>query len=252
MRASMMQEISRWRDIYVSRKFMVLHITNMDLADDLCCVRRELEARGFSLEWYDIGQAKIDGETSEADMASLREALAAKGYAVLRNPKELLVEHVKQIIREVIFCPKFSELHHMTGILSKRTGYNYRYLSRAFSSTEKITIEHYIIIQKVERVKVLLLAENPISLSDIAYQLNYSSVAHLSAEFKTISGETIRSFRAMHGRPLHDHSSKRSRDAQDRTLRSNLLRSRRAGRRSLAHAPIVHAPHSGRMVQEDS
>jgi AraC family transcriptional regulator len=230
---------------------MVLYITNMNSADDLCCVRHELEARGFSLEWYDIGEAKIEGQTSESEIASLTVALAGKGYGVLRNPKELLVEQVKQIIKEVIFCAKFSELHHITGILSKRTGYNYRYLSRAFSHTVKITIEHYVIIQKVERVKSLLIAETPMPLSDIAFALNYSSVAHLSSQFKTIAGETIRSFRAMHGRPLHNHSGKRSLDAQGRALRGNMLRSRRAAHRIPGRAPIVQE-RPVRMVEVDS
>jgi AraC family transcriptional regulator len=184
---------------------MVLHITNVDSADDICCVRRELEERGFSLEWYDIGQAKIEGEVSDSHLTALTNALSAKGYGVLRNPKELLVEQVKQVIQEMIFCPKFSELHNITTLLSKRTGYNYRYLSRVFSFHEKITIEHYTIVQKVERVKVLL-SEAAHPLAEIAFQLNYSSVAHLSAQFKAITGETIRAFRAMHGHPRHERS----------------------------------------------
>jgi AraC family transcriptional regulator len=205
----------------VLRDSMVLHITNIDSADDLCCVRCELEKHGFTLDWYDIGEAKIESEVSEVELSALTEALAANGFGVLRNPKELLVEQVKQIIQEVIFCPKFSELHHITMVLSKRTGYNYRYLSRIFSLQEKITIEHYIIMQKVERVKVLLMTEGAHSLSDIAFELNYSSVAHLSSQFKTITGETIRTFRAMHGRPLHERSS-RDQTSHDRAkLRSH-------------------------------
>jgi AraC-like DNA-binding protein len=201
---------------------MVLHITNMDSVDDPCSVRRELEARGFSLEWYDIGQAKIEGGVSDEALASLTEALAEKGFGVLRNPKELLVEQVKQIIREVILCQKFADMPNIMAALTTRTGYNYRYLSRIFTPIEKSTIEHYVMIAKVERVKTLL-TEGAHSVSDIAFELHYSSGAHLSAQFKMITGITIRAFRAVNGKPLHEH-------AHGRALRRHTVSRRMTGR----------------------
>ncbi len=213
---------------------MILHITNIDSAEDICCVRHELEKRGFSLEWYDIGQAKIDGEIHDSHLMDLIEALAVKGYGVLRNSKEVLAEQVKQIIQELIFCPKFTELHNITRVLSRRTGYNYRYLSRVFSIVEKTTIEHYTIIQKIERVKTLVV-DGTHSLSDIAFELNYSSGAHLSAQFKTITGVTIRAFRSMHGRPVQERAL--------RQIESHSLRSVRAAQRHAAfHHTGLHSP----------
>ena len=227
------------------RDFMVLHITNIDSADDICSIRHELEVRGFTLEWYDIGSAKIEGQISDAELTELTQALAIQGFGVLRNPKELLVEQVKQIIQEMIHCAKHTELHHITGVLAARTNYNYRYLSRVFSLTEKTTIEHYIILQKVERVKALLAAESrgaaegTHSLSQIAFELNYSSVAHLSAQFKSIAGETIRQFRAKLGHALHDHATH---DRARHGHPAHTLHARRGRQHAVAHGFAMLQP----------
>jgi AraC-like DNA-binding protein len=129
-----------------------------------------------------------------AQLRRLAQKRALKQLAPEVDPHELLSEQLKDVIHELIFRPKFNDLCNINDLLAKKTGYNYRYLSRVFSTIEKKTVERFIIEQKVEKVKDIL-QEGDYPLADIAFELNYSSVAHLSAQFKMITGETIREYR---------------------------------------------------------
>lgn len=110
------------------------------------------------------------------------------------DPHMLLTNYLKNVIHDLVFEPKFNDLCNINDLLAKKTGYNYRYLSRIFSETEQKTVERFIMEQKVEKVKELVANGNR-SLADISFELNYSSVAHLSAQFKMITGITIREYR---------------------------------------------------------
>ncbi|GAB3508158.1 hypothetical protein GCM10027442_14170 [Emticicia fontis] len=152
-------------------------------------MREELEKIGLSVSKVELGIATINltGETLQYDL--IQNILQKEGFELIEDHKAAIIERIKHLI--------INEIHHhkdekptsqnFSDFLVKKLGYEYSYLSNLFSSVEKTTIEKYIIAQKIERTKALLL-NGEISLSEIAWQMDYSSVAHLSNQFKQVEG----------------------------------------------------------------
>ena len=109
-----------------------------------------------------------------------------------------LIEKIKTIIIEQVHYKALDEKHNFSEILTKKLNKDYSYLSGLFSEVEGVTIERYIISQKIEKVKELIIYDE-LNLSEIAFQLGYSSVSHLSAQFKKVSGLTPSHFKKMGG-----------------------------------------------------
>ena len=152
-------------------------------------VRSELEKLGLhpvniSLGEVTLEEKKLSKEKSEKLQHSLRQV----GFELIDDKKSKLIEQLKNIVVELVHYSEPIKVKH-SSFISKKLHYDYSYLSKLFSEVEGITIEHYIIKQKIERVKELLVY-NELSLSEIADQLGYSSVAHLSAQFKKVTGLT--------------------------------------------------------------
>src|SRR5688572_32104137 len=168
-----------------------LFIKNMVCNRCIMVVKQELENQGLHPEKVTLGEVTIsEDQLSEGQQKKLDDALIALGFERIDDRKARLIEAMKNKIIQVIHHSDRLELKlNWSTILSEELHYEYNYLSNLFSSVEGITLEQYIIRQKIEKVKELLFYDE-LSFTEIAYRLGYSSVAHLSAQFKKITGFT--------------------------------------------------------------
>ena len=145
-----------------------------------------LKIKYFSIELGLVETVKEITALQETKFASI---LKKSGLIVLDDKRSILIEKIKNVIIEMIHYSDEPPAQNFSDYLSEKLGYDYTYLANAFSEVKGITIKHFIILHKIEKVKELLLYDE-LNLSEISYQLNYSSVAHLSAQFKKITGLT--------------------------------------------------------------
>jgi YesN/AraC family two-component response regulator len=153
----------------------------------------KLELRHNSVE---LGEIELIDELSELKQTELSAALQKWDFELLEDRKAILVEKVKNVIVEMIHYSNSLPQVNYSAYISKKLTHDYTYLSNIFSEIENITIEHFIIAHKIEKVKELLMY-NEYNISQIAAKLNYSSVAHLSNQFKKVTGITPSFFKAM-------------------------------------------------------
>lgn len=174
----------------------VITIRNMVCDRCIRVVREELTRLGLTVRSVRLGEAAVRGRISAR---RLREVLEANGFGLVENREERLIEAAKRaIIAYVRGGPDAAggPAGSASAYLEKATGVPYRRLSALFSSVENISIEHAVILQKIEYAKELLKYGEE-TLSEIAYRLGYSSVQHLSAQFREITGFTASAFKAM-------------------------------------------------------
>lgn len=152
-------------------------------------VKSELDKLDLQYTRVDLGEVTIRGTVTPEQREKLRTALLRSGLELMDDKKAILIEKIKVIIIEMIHYPEDLPKVTFSIFLSEKLGMNYTYLANLFSEVTGITIERYIIAHKIERVKELLLY-NELSLTEISYRLNYSSVAHLSNQFKKVTGLT--------------------------------------------------------------
>lgn len=177
---------------------MKIYIKNMVCNRCRMVVRNELEQRGLEPLIVELGEAELKNELSDAGKKELGEALHQLGFELIDDKKSRLIERIKTIIIELVH-QKNSEMNtNLSELLAEQLHHDYHYLSNLFSEVEGSTIEKYFIAQKIERVKELLVYDE-LSLSEIAYQLNYSSVAYLSSQFKKVTGLTPSYFKNIKG-----------------------------------------------------
>jgi YesN/AraC family two-component response regulator len=152
-------------------------------------VREELEKLKLDVRSVKLGEAEIAPGKQEPDLKKIRNVLQINGFDLLDHKHTQIVEKIKNVIVTLVHHNHAEkELTLKTSdYLEKEVGLDYHYLSTLFSSIENITIEKYMILQKIERVKELL-KYNELTLSEIAYRMGYSSVAHLSSQFKKGTG----------------------------------------------------------------
>jgi AraC family transcriptional regulator len=156
----------------------------------IAAVKQELERQGLHPESVSLGEAIIKDQITETQKTNLDAALMSHGFERIDDRKARLIESIKSKAIQLIHRPdKLSAKLNWSGILAEELHYEYSYLSSLFSSVEGITLEQYIIRQKIERVKELLFYDE-LTLSEIAARLGYSSVAHLSSQFKKVTGLT--------------------------------------------------------------
>ena len=177
---------------------MHLFIKNMVCDRCIIVVKQELEKLHIVPSFVTLGQAEIPDNTTETQLEQLRKSLAGVGFELLDDNRKKMIEKIKTVIIEQIRHGDPDDKHNFSEILSKALYKDYSYLSALFSEVESITIEKYVINQKIELVKELLVYDE-LSLSEIAYQLGYSSVAHLSAQFKKVTGLTPSHFKKLGG-----------------------------------------------------
>lgn len=144
----------------------------------------------------ELGEVETPEEVTPERKNELKNALQHFGFELMEDKKSILIEKIKNIIVEMIHYSEDPPKVNFSIFLSEKLNYDYHYLSNLFSEVKGITIEHYIIAHKIEKAKELLLY-NELTLTEIAFKLHYSSVAHLSNQFKKVTGLTPSFFKKM-------------------------------------------------------
>ena len=158
-------------------------------------VADELQKLGYTVTDIQLGEVELETEPDKVNVAEVKSVLEANGFELLDDRKTQLIEKIKSAVIELIHYRGQADLTiNVSDWLAEKVGADYNYLSHLFSSSEGITIEKYLILQRIEKVKELLVY-NELSLKEIAYQLGYSSVAHLSNQFKKVTGLTPSHFK---------------------------------------------------------
>ncbi len=160
----------------------------------IMAVQRELDNLNIETCQVTLGEVETPSNLSREIVEQLRTNLEKIGFELLDNNRTQLIEKIKNIIIREVHYSNENTLYNYSEVISKSLQKDYSYLSNLFSEVEGITIEKYIINQKVEKVKELITYEQ-LSLSEIAFQLGYSSVAHLSNQFKKVTGLTPSHFK---------------------------------------------------------
>ena len=150
-------------------------------------VIQELDKLGLHYTSVSLGMVELKGGLSDSLKEQLRKNLAYSGLELMDDQRSILIDKIKNVIIEMIHYSDAVPKVNYSDYISEKLGYNYTYLSNLFSEVKGITIQHFIIKHKVERAKELILY-NELNLTEIAYKLHYSSVAHLSSQFKKVTG----------------------------------------------------------------
>jgi AraC-like DNA-binding protein len=157
-------------------------------------VKSELEKLGLHYITVDLGEAVILEEISAEQLASLGKALKKTGLELMDDKRSILVEKIKTIIIELVHYNDEQIKINLSDYLSEKLGLNYTYLANLFSEVKGTTIEQFYLAHKIEKVKELLVYDE-LNLTEIAWKLHYSSVAHLSNQFKKMTGLTPSHFK---------------------------------------------------------
>ncbi|MBL7994553.1 helix-turn-helix transcriptional regulator [bacterium] len=177
---------------------MILTIRNMVCDRCIRVVREELGKLGLDVRSVVLGEAVIAPGQHQLDLERIRSVLRSAGFDIVDDRKAKIVEKIKTaVIRLIHHNEKTKQIEiNFSEYLAEEVNADYHHISSLFSSIEGITIEKYVILQKIERVKELL-KYGELTLSEIAYQMEYSSVAHLSSQFKKVTGMTPTAFKKM-------------------------------------------------------
>jgi len=164
-------------------------------------VKSELDKLGLHHTKVELGEVEIMEDITKEQQNQLKFGLLQSGLELMDDQKSILIERIKNTIIEMVHyneeLPRINFPEH----LSDKLRHDYTYLANLFSEVTGITIEHYMIVHKIERVKELLLYDE-LNLTEIAYKLNYSSVAHLSNQFKKVTGLTPTFFKLLKNKRL--------------------------------------------------
>jgi YesN/AraC family two-component response regulator len=173
---------------------MQLFIKNMVCNRCIMVVRSELEKLSFHPVQIQLGEAVIEEELSDDQLEQIGKQLAELGFELIDDQRSRLIEKIKNVVIQMVHYSEETPKINYSDFIADQVNRDYHYLSRLFSEVEGITLEKYIISQKIEKVKELLVY-NELSLSEIAFKMGYSSVAHLSGQFKKITGLTPSHFK---------------------------------------------------------
>ena len=184
---------------------MEVHIKNMVCPRCIKTVMGIFKNAGVFPKIIRLGTVETDKDLSEEQELAIRKALNAEGFEWLDDQKIKLTEEIKQLIIQLVHYSDLEQMkQNLSGYLSSKLHKDYHYLSNLFSSVENTTIEQYFILQKTEKVKEWLVY-GEFNLNEMAFKLGYSSSAHLSAQFKKVTGFTPSQFKKLkdhHRKPL--------------------------------------------------
>jgi AraC-like DNA-binding protein len=166
---------------------MILYIKHMVSLRCKMMVKAELFNLGLQYGIVDLGAVEILQDITPEQRTQLKDNLLHSGLELLDDKKSILVEKIKNAIIEMIHYSDAFPKANYSDFISEKLNYDYTYLANIFSEVNGITIQQFIISHKIERVKELLLYKE-LNLTEIAYRLHYSSVAHLSNQFKKVTG----------------------------------------------------------------
>jgi AraC-like DNA-binding protein len=172
-------------------------------------VKEALKKQGLHYIVVDLGEVEIMEELSFEQLEQLKTGLLTSGLELMDDKKAVLIERIKNVITEMIHHTDESVKVNYSDYISEKLNYDYTYLSNLFSEVKGITIQQFIIVHKIEKVKELLYYDE-LNLTEIAYKLHYSSVAHLSNQFKKVTGLSPSAYKALKDkirRPLEEIGS---------------------------------------------
>lgn len=174
-----------------------LHLAIKNMVCNRCVrvVQEELEKLGLEVKDISLGEATVLFSGEKVPQDKISEILSKAGFELLEDKKAKTVEEIKRFVIQLVQQPEHRNKNY-SELIARHIGKDYHALSQLFSTTENVTIEKYIILQKIERVKELLVYDE-LSLSQIADEMGYSSVAHLSGQFKQVTGFTPSAFKKL-------------------------------------------------------
>lgn len=175
---------------------MVLHIKNMVCSRCKWVVKSELEKLGHEVMVVNLGEVELKNEISSEERDAIQRKLEEFGFELMNDKSSVLIEQIKTLIIQLVQDTEKLEKQKLSDYLSKALHKDYSSLSKIFSEVTGVTIEQYYILQKIERAKELIVYDE-MSLTQIAFELGYSSVAHLSSQFKKITGLTPSHFKGL-------------------------------------------------------
>ncbi len=174
-----------------------LHIKNMVCMRCVSAVKKTLESLEIPYVDVKLGEVVLNVSKKNLNIELLDSELKRIGFELIDDDKSKIVNKIKtEIINYIYFSGDVVRKINFSDYIAEKTGLNYPYLSRLFSSVEAHTIEKYLILQKIEKVKELLVYDE-LTLSEISYELDYSSVQHLSRQFKSVTGLTPSAFKKL-------------------------------------------------------
>jgi AraC-like DNA-binding protein len=157
-------------------------------------VKAELEKLGLHFTYIDFGEAEVREDLSIEEQKLLNAGLKRSGLELMDDKKSMIIEKIKLLIVELVHYSDEPLKKNLSDYLSEKLNYDYTYLANLFSEVQGTTIEKFFITHKIERVKELLVYDE-LNLKEIAFKLHYSSVAHLSSQFKKQTGYTPSHFK---------------------------------------------------------
>ncbi|MBL0309936.1 MAG: helix-turn-helix transcriptional regulator [Bacteroidetes bacterium] len=185
---------------------MILYVKHMVSLRCKMMVKEELKKLGLHYVIVNLGSIEIMEDITQAQREELKANLLQSGLELLDDSKAILIEKIKNLIIEMVHNTDEMPDVNFSDYLCKKLDYDYTYLSNIFSEVKGITIQQFIINHKIERVKELLIYDE-LNLTEISYKLHYSSVAHLSNQFKKVTGLTPSFFKEL---------KKKKRETEDR------------------------------------
>ena len=172
----------------------ILFIKNMVCNRCIMVVQDEMKKLGLEIIKMKLGEVTLEKELTSHERDALQGALVPLGFQLIDDKKSRIIEQIKNVIINLVPYEDNDAKTNLSDILSGKLNHDYNYLSNLFSEVESTTIEKFYIAQKVEKIKELLVYDE-LSLTEIAFQLNYSSVAYLSNQFKKVTGLTPSHFK---------------------------------------------------------
>jgi len=159
-------------------------------------VKEELRKLGLHFIVVDLGEVEIMENISAEQREQMKAALLISGFELMDDKKAILIEKIKIAVIELVHHSDENIKINFSDFLSEKLNHNYTYLANLFSEVQGTSIEHFIIAHKIERIKELIIYDE-LNITEIAWKMNYSSVAHLSNQFKKVTGLTPSHFRQL-------------------------------------------------------
>jgi AraC-like DNA-binding protein len=176
---------------------MLLKVKNMICQRCVIVIHEILAELGLEAKNVQVGEILLSRHLTENELEQLDTALKKTGLALVYTNDELIVQKIMHVVFEIVHYSNEPLLEKFSTYLSNRLNYSYTYLANIFKKLNGIPIEQFVITEKIRKVKMLLISEQ-LTLSEIAYQMNYSSVAHLSSQFKKVTGIRASDFKVMY------------------------------------------------------
>jgi AraC-like DNA-binding protein len=175
---------------------MKIYVRNMACESCKILVRDALDELGITPIKVELGEIETKEDVSDDEKKNLNGQIKKAGMELLEKKQGVLIEKIKKFIIDYVNNPDDKQNLNFSDLLSQKLDYSYTYLSNSFSEVEATTIQQYLTALKIERIKELIIFGED-TLTEIAYKLNYSSVAHLSSQFKKVTGLTPSHFKAL-------------------------------------------------------